>query len=114
MEKSISFGVSFIFTFFLSGISGYYLGKLIFGFNEGLSMILAVIALIGTLIIESILFILKTWRNDKAHAKKILDEATAKEKLRNSHSSEISKLAFEFAKKKEQQETTASTKKNPT
>jgi len=65
MEKSISFGVSFIFSFFLSGVSGYYFGKIILGLNEGLSMVLAVIALIGTLIIESVLFILKTWKSDK-------------------------------------------------
>lgn len=71
MEKSMSFGVSFIFTFFLSGISGYYLGKLFFGLNDGLSMILAVIALIGTLILESTLFIMKTWKNDKVHEKRL-------------------------------------------
>lgn len=29
-EKSISFGTSFIFSFFLSGLAGYYLGKYIF------------------------------------------------------------------------------------
>ncbi len=35
MEKSVSFGVSFIFSFFLSGVSGYYMGKIILGLNDG-------------------------------------------------------------------------------
>ena len=33
-EKSISFGVSFIFTFFLSGLAGYYLGKFYLEYSE--------------------------------------------------------------------------------
>ena len=65
MEKSVSFGVSFIFSFFLSGVSGYYLGKSIMGLNEGQSMVLAVLALIGTLILESIIFIIKMTKSDK-------------------------------------------------
>lgn len=65
MEKSVSFGVSFIFTFFLSGISGYFFGKIILELNEGLCMVLAVVALIATLILESTLFIIKTYKNDK-------------------------------------------------
>ena len=34
MEKSLSFGVSFIFTLFLSSLSGYYLGKHFLGLSE--------------------------------------------------------------------------------
>ena len=74
MEKSISFGVSFIFTFFLSGISGYYIGKYFLKLNEGLCMVLAVVALIGTLVMESTLFILKTWKNDKIMLEKQKEE----------------------------------------
>ncbi len=34
IEKSLGFGVSFIFTLFLSGISGYYFAKLILNWDE--------------------------------------------------------------------------------
>lgn len=33
IEKSLSFGVSFIFTMFLSSLTGYYLGIYLFGFS---------------------------------------------------------------------------------
>lgn len=34
IEKSMSFGISFIFTLFLSGLSGYYFGKHIMGYKD--------------------------------------------------------------------------------
>ena len=34
IEKSMGFGVSFIFTLFLSGLSGYYFGKHIMGYKD--------------------------------------------------------------------------------
>jgi len=33
-KKSMSFGVSFIFSFFLSALAGYYLGRYFFGMEE--------------------------------------------------------------------------------
>ena len=34
MEKSISFGLTFIFSFFLAGISGYLLGKYLLEYDH--------------------------------------------------------------------------------
>ncbi|KAL4499880.1 hypothetical protein ABPG72_015229 [Tetrahymena utriculariae] len=101
MEKSISFGVSFIFTFFLSGVSGYFIGKHILEWNEGLCMILAVVSLIGTLILESTLFIVKTWKNDKIAQQKQKHDKQLRQQMRNTESQEITKLILEFQKNKE-------------
>ncbi|EAR97691.2 endoplasmic reticulum-based factor for assembly of V-ATPase (macronuclear) [Tetrahymena thermophila SB210] len=109
MEKSISFGVSFIFTFFLSGVSGYFIGKHILEWNEGLCMILAVVSLIGTLILESTLFIVKTWKNDKIAQEKQKHDKQLRQQMRNTESQEITKLILEFQKNKEK---TLSQKKN--
>jgi hypothetical protein len=42
MEKSLSFGVSFIFTLFLSSLSGYYLGKHFLGLSDTAVFVLTI------------------------------------------------------------------------
>lgn len=62
-EKSMSFGLSFISTLFFSGLSGYGVGKYYFEAPETKCLIIAAIFLIGTLIMETLIFIIKTTKN---------------------------------------------------
>ena len=65
IEKSISFGVSFIFTLFLSALSGFYFGKHIMEWKDIYSLMLALFVLIVTLLMEIFLFIIKTDRTNQ-------------------------------------------------
>lgn len=78
MEKSVGFGTSFIFSFFLSGLTGYYMGKYVFEWSHNSCMILGVLMLVGCLFLETSLFMIKIMKEDKI--KKINDKRNIKEK----------------------------------
>jgi len=59
VNKSVSMGVSYIMTLFASGLSGYYVARF-FGFNETNCLMIGFIFLIATLVMETVLFIIKT------------------------------------------------------
>ncbi|KRX08943.1 hypothetical protein PPERSA_09047 [Pseudocohnilembus persalinus] len=64
-EKSMSFGTSFIFSFFLSGLSGYYFGLYILELPHYQCLILGAVALVGSLILETTLYIVKILKDEK-------------------------------------------------
>lgn len=56
---TIAFGFGFITLMFLAFICGYALGKVVFGFSETGSLIMSLIVGVSTIIIETILFIIR-------------------------------------------------------
>ena len=66
-EKSMSFALSFIFSIFASALVGYYLGIYFFNLSHehvyqsynSKSLIMAVFFLVGGLILETLLYIIK-------------------------------------------------------
>lgn len=72
MSKSISFGMTFIFSFFMAGLTGYYFGVYFLGlqfhnvyFINIQAMIIAIIFIMATIVIETTLYIIKQNRDDK-------------------------------------------------
>ncbi len=61
----MSFGISFIFTLFLSGLSGFYFGKFIMDWPDIYSLMLSLFVTIVTLLMEIVLFIIKTDRSNE-------------------------------------------------
>ncbi|CAD8165658.1 unnamed protein product [Paramecium pentaurelia] len=64
-EKSVNFGLSFIFSIFASGLLGYYLGIYFFQLTYDQSLALAAFFLIGALIVETGLYIVKIMKEDR-------------------------------------------------
>jgi len=59
MSDTVSFSMAFIFSFFMAGITGYYVGAYFLGWSLTYSLILALCFIIVTIIIETTLFILR-------------------------------------------------------
>ena len=60
----MAFGFGFITLMFLSFICGYLLGKKVFGLDETNSLILSLIVGMGTIILETILFVIRMEKMD--------------------------------------------------
>jgi hypothetical protein len=61
---TIAFGFGFISLMFLSFICGYFLGSKILGLNETQSLILSLIVGMGTIILETVLFVIRMEKLD--------------------------------------------------
>lgn len=59
MSDSISFSLAFIFSFFMAGLTGYYVGTYFLSWNLASSLMLSLAFIIFTIIIETTLFILR-------------------------------------------------------
>lgn len=59
MTDSVSFSMAFIFTFFMAGLTGYYVGAHFLGWSLANSLMLALGFIVVTLIVETSLFIIK-------------------------------------------------------
>jgi hypothetical protein len=78
MTDTISFSMAFIFTFFMAGLTGYYVGAYFLGWNLAQSLMIALAFIIVTLIVETSLFILKQTKNQpKVQPKKYRGEYDA-------------------------------------
>lgn len=67
MSDSVSFAMTFIFSFFMAGLTGFYVGSYFLSWDFNSSLFLAVAFIMGTIILETTLFILK---DNKKQAKK--------------------------------------------
>ena len=61
---TLAFGFGFISLMFFSFICGYFLGKKILGLSETGSLIMSLIIGIGTIIMETILFLIRMEKLD--------------------------------------------------
>lgn len=59
MEKTVSFAMTFIFSFWLAGVTGFCLGRYFFGWEQVASMKLAIAFIVMTIMVETGLFIIK-------------------------------------------------------
>lgn len=64
LSKSISFGLTFIFSFFMAGLTGYYFGTYFIGLDQAKAMMVAAAFIMITIIVETSLFIIKQSRDD--------------------------------------------------
>ena len=65
MTETISYAMAFIFSFFMAGLTGYYVGAYFLGWTLAQSLMLAFAYNIVTLFVETTLFIIKQNRNDQ-------------------------------------------------
>lgn len=65
MTETISYSMAFIFTFFMGGLTGYYVGAFFLGWSMTHSLILALIFMVGTLVLETTLFIIKQTKKQR-------------------------------------------------
>ena len=68
---TIAFGFGFITLMFLAFVCGYFLGKMIFGFSETGSLILSLIVGVSTIIMETILFIIRMEKLERLQKQKV-------------------------------------------
>lgn len=61
---TLAFGFGFITLMFLAFICGYFLGKKIFNLSETGSLILSLVVGIGTIIMETVLFVIRMEKLD--------------------------------------------------
>ncbi len=61
---TLAFGFGFISLMFMSFICGYFLGKKIFGLSETGSLIMSLVIGIGTIIMETVLFLIRMEKLD--------------------------------------------------
>lgn len=59
LEKTVSFAMTFLFSFWLAGITGYCMGRYFFEMAEVESMKLAIAFIVLTIVVETGLFIIK-------------------------------------------------------
>jgi hypothetical protein len=59
MTESISFSMAFIFTFFMAGLTGYYVGAYFLGWELVASLLLALGFIMCTLLMETTLFMIR-------------------------------------------------------
>ncbi|KAM3140479.1 hypothetical protein pb186bvf_007459 [Paramecium bursaria] len=64
-EKSVNFGLSFIFSIFASALVGYYLGFYFLQLPKEKCYVLAVFFLMGALLLETSLYIIKIMKDEK-------------------------------------------------
>lgn len=70
MEKSISFAMTFIFSFIFAGLTGYSIGRYFFGWDTTDCMKLAIGMIVLTIMVETGLFIIKINRMTDIEEKK--------------------------------------------
>lgn len=70
MTDTISFSMTFIFTFFMAGLTGYYVGAYFLGLPLAHSLMLALGFIIVTIVVETGLFILKQQKKEMRNKKK--------------------------------------------
>ena len=63
MSDTVSFSLAFIFSFFMAGVTGYYVGAYFLGWNLAESLMIALGFIIFTIIVETTLFILRQEKN---------------------------------------------------
>lgn len=59
LTDSVSFAMTFIFTFFMAGLTGYYFGNYFLNLPLPQSLMIALLFIVATIIIETTLFIIK-------------------------------------------------------
>ncbi len=59
MTETVSFSMAFIFTFFMAGLTGYYVGAHFLGWGLAQALMLALGFIVATLLVETSLFIIK-------------------------------------------------------
>lgn len=59
LTDSVSFGVTFIFSFFMAGITGYFFGQYFFHFELAGCLVLSIIFIFATIFVETWLYIIK-------------------------------------------------------
>ena len=64
-EKSVNFGLSFIFSIFASALVGYYLGFYFLQLPKEKCYVLSVFFLIGALLLETSLYIIKIMKDER-------------------------------------------------
>ena len=70
LEKTVSFAMTFIFSFWLAGITGFCLGRYFFGWEQVDAMKLAIGFIVMTIFVETSLFIIKVTKMTGMEAKK--------------------------------------------
>ena len=70
MTDTISFAMTFIFIFFMAGLTGYYVGAYFLGCSMAHSLMIALAFIIVTIIVETMLFILKQQKKEMQKGKK--------------------------------------------
>lgn len=68
---TLAFGFGFITLMFLAFVCGYFLGKKIFNLTETGSLILSLIVGIGTIILETILFVIRMEKLDNSNRSRL-------------------------------------------
>ena len=85
MSDTVSFSLAFIFSFFMAGLTGYYVGAYFLGWNLASSLMLSLAFIIFTIIIETTLFILRQEKTSvKNKSKKQANKANKTNPLNNS------------------------------
>jgi uncharacterized membrane-anchored protein len=59
MTETISYSMAFIFSFFMAGLTGYYVGSYFLNWSFVHSMILALAFIFVTIVVETTLFIVR-------------------------------------------------------
>lgn len=70
MTESISYAMAFIFSFFMAGLTGFYVGNYFLNWEFIPSMMLALGLIILTIIVETSLFIVRQYSIDERKKKK--------------------------------------------
>ena len=74
--------MAFIFSFFMAGLTGFYVGEYFLGWPFASSMILALIFIIVTMIVETSLFIIRQYSIDEKKRRKSNPEKDSSRKKR--------------------------------
>jgi hypothetical protein len=59
LEKTVSFAMTFLFSFWLAGVTGFCMGRYFFGMEQVDSMKMAIGFIVMTIVVETGLFIIK-------------------------------------------------------
>ena len=71
---TLAFGFGFITLMFLAFICGYLMGKKVFGLNETGSLVLSLIVGMGTIILETVLFVIRMEKLESQNRRKAKTE----------------------------------------
>ena len=69
----MAFGFGFITLMFLSFVCGYFLGLKIFGLSQVASLILSLVVGISTIIMETVLFVIRMEKMEAQKRRKVKD-----------------------------------------
>ena len=65
LTDSVSFGVTFIFSFFMAGITGYFFAQYFFNFELAGRLMVSVVFIFATIFVETWLYIIKQTKANK-------------------------------------------------